>query len=226
MTASSTDYNSLTVTWDDVEDSEVTYTIYIDGNVCETGIPVGVKEKTYRISGGEHTVIVSSKRGELEHNSIPAVVTVKEETTTPEEIETDLSTMEDPTEQQTMQQEEQQTTVSNVPLPSSDTNVTTVKPDTELKKLGKSKIIKIKPGKKKVSLKFKKVAKTSGYRVQYSLKKNFKKAKSITVSKCKAVIKKLKRGKRYYFRVQAYRYSNGKKVYGEYSKKIRSKKIH
>ncbi|MBR7072724.1 MAG: fibronectin type III domain-containing protein [Eubacterium sp.] len=48
----------------------------------------------------------------------------------------------------------------------------------------------------------------SGYIIQYSLKKNMKGAKYKKVkgaSKSKAVIKKLKKGKRYYVRIRTYK---------------------
>ncbi len=48
---------------------------------------------------------------------------------------------------------------------------------------------------------------------------------TVTTKKLKATIKKLKKGKRYFIRVQAYKIENGKKVFGAYSKKVRTKKI-
>lgn len=69
-------------------------------------------------------------------------------------------------------------------------------------------------------LKWTKVTGADGYRVYYSEKKDFKSYKKMTVSKGKtdsAVVKKLKSGKRYYFKIRAYKSLNGKKVYGSYS---------
>lgn len=92
-------------------------------------------------------------------------------------------------------------------------------------KVGKSKITKIKAGKKKATLTFKKVKGAKGYRIKYSTSKKFKKAKVVTVKKNKATIRKLKKGKKYYFKVQAYKKVNGKKYYGKWSAKKKSKKI-
>ena len=92
-------------------------------------------------------------------------------------------------------------------------------------KPGQTKITKAKVGKKKISLKYKKVKGAKGYRIRYSTNKKFKKAKTIFVKKTKVTIKKLIKGKRYYIKVQAYKVVNGEKVYGAYCKKVRSKKV-
>lgn len=78
--------------------------------------------------------------------------------------------------------------------------------------------VKTTVGKKKLTLKWKKVADASGYEVQVSQKKNFKGAKKISVKKSKKshTIKKLKSGKVYYVRIRAYTKVNGKKVYGKW----------
>ena len=70
---------------------------------------------------------------------------------------------------------------------------------------------------KKFTITWKKNAKADGYQVQYRLKgsKKFKTLK--TVSKTKVVSKKLKKGKKYQFRVAPYKTINGEKVYGKYS---------
>jgi spore coat protein CotH len=76
--------------------------------------------------------------------------------------------------------------------------------------------------KKKLTVKWKKVSGASGYVIQYSLKKNFKKAKKVTVKKgttTKKVIKKLKKGKRYYVRIRAYKKISGKNYYSKWSGK-------
>ena len=63
----------------------------------------------------------------------------------------------------------------------------------------------------------------SGYQIQYSLKKNMKGAKTVTVKsakKNKYTLKKLKSKKRYYVRVRAYKnQGGGEKVYTKWSKK-------
>ena len=67
------------------------------------------------------------------------------------------------------------------------------------------------------------ICKFFGYQVTYSLKKNFKKAKSVNVSakKAKVTLKKLKRGKKYFVKVRAYRNVEGARYYGGYSKTLK-----
>lgn len=80
------------------------------------------------------------------------------------------------------------------------------------------------PGKKKLTLKWKKAACVSGYEMQVSAKKNFKGAKKSSVNKAKVsrVIKKLKSGRTYYVRLRAYRtYTDSgvkKRAYGGWAK--------
>lgn len=86
---------------------------------------------------------------------------------------------------------------------------------------------------RKLSVSWKKDTKATGYQVQYSTSKNFKKGiKSITVKKQKTTsvtIKKLKAGKKYYVRVRSFKTAklNGKKktLYGTWSKPKRSGSI-
>ena len=82
-------------------------------------------------------------------------------------------------------------------------------------------VIKIKKGKKKFNIKWKKISGVDGYQIQYSLKKNMKKAKKKNVSakKAKFTVKKLKTKKKYYVRIRAYKLINGKKVYSKWSAK-------
>lgn len=208
---SSTEYDKLTVTWEDVDDEEVTYSIYIDGSAVDTDIPAGTNQKEYKVSAGNHRVKVVSVKNGMENKSEDKAVLVKTETTTP---------------------------ASTTPIPTTKTEVTTsvdtnpgtnsqqtTKKTVVSQKLGKSKITSKKVGKKKISIKFKKVSGAKGYRIQYSLKSNFKNAKTIKTSKTSAVLKKLKKGKKYFIRVQAYKVVNGKTVYGPYSSKVKSKKV-
>lgn len=80
---------------------------------------------------------------------------------------------------------------------------------------------KAKAKKKSVALSWKKQAtETSGYQIQYSLKKDFKDAASVNVSANKTTsktIKKLKSGKNYYFRIRTYKSVSGKKYYSAWS---------
>ncbi len=86
----------------------------------------------------------------------------------------------------------------------------------------KVKIKKVKAAKKgkKATVTWKKVSGAAGYEVTYSLKKKFKNAKTVTVSssKAKAVIRKLKKNKKYYVKVRAFKTYRGQTYYGNYSK--------
>jgi hypothetical protein len=53
--------------------------------------------------------------------------------------------------------------------------------------------------------------------IQYSTNKKFKKAQKITTKTLNCTIRKLKKGKKYYFRVKAYKVVNGKTYYGQWS---------
>ena len=90
-------------------------------------------------------------------------------------------------------------------------------------KPAKTSFKKLTAGKKKITLKWKKQTKnTTGYIIQYSTNKKFKKAKSVTVKKnktVKKVIKKLKSKKKYYFRIRTYKKVGKKKYYSAWSKK-------
>ena len=70
---------------------------------------------------------------------------------------------------------------------------------------------------KKFTITWKKNAKADGYQVQYKLKsaKKYKNLKTLTGTK--AVSKKLKKGKKYQFRVRTYCLVNGKTIYGKWS---------
>lgn len=83
---------------------------------------------------------------------------------------------------------------------------------------------------KTLTVKWKKDKSASGYIVQYSTSKNFKKGvKTVTISKNKTVSKKikgLKANKKYYVRVCSYKKVSGQKVQGAYSvvKSVKTKK--
>ena len=87
--------------------------------------------------------------------------------------------------------------------------------------------------KKKAKVSWSATKGASGYEIQYGLKKNFKKAKTVTANGTakKATLKKLKVGKKYFVRIRPFTNVinvNGKteKVYGAWSKtmKIKAKK--
>lgn len=72
-----------------------------------------------------------------------------------------------------------------------------------------------------LTVKWTKDKKASGYQIQYSLNKKFKKAKTVTIKKsgtASGKIKKLKAGQKYYVRVRAYKICGKTKLYGNYSK--------
>ena len=99
-----------------------------------------------------------------------------------------------------------------------------------------AKILKIKQGKsvkngrKSVTVKWKKLSRKkrsriTGFRIQFSTSKKFKKKATHTVTvkgrnKTAKVIKKLKQGKKYYFRICTYKKSGGKKIYSPWSGKM------
>lgn len=72
-----------------------------------------------------------------------------------------------------------------------------------------TKITKITGGKKQFKVKWKKVSIADGYKIQYSTDKKFKKGvKTVTVRGAKTTsrtIKKLKKNKKYYVRIRAYK---------------------
>ena len=76
-------------------------------------------------------------------------------------------------------------------------------------------------GKQKMTVKWKKISKATGYKVRYSRDKNFKtgvKTKKVTTySKKGLTIKSLKKNKRWYVQVRAYRTVGGKTYYGPWS---------
>ena len=80
--------------------------------------------------------------------------------------------------------------------------------------------VKLSAGKKKITVKWKKVSGASGYVIMRSAKKSSGYKMVKTVRKGSAVSftnKKLKKGKKYFYKVRAYRNVDGKKVYGAYS---------
>ncbi len=113
----------------------------------------------------------------------------------------------------------------------------TTKPKTKVKKPKATKIKKIKKGKKSFKVTWKKIKGVSGYQIQYSTNKKFKKkikgkkyvVKKVSVKKAKTTkktIKKLKANKKYYVRIRTYKVVKGKRVYSKWSKvkAVRTKK--
>ena len=91
----------------------------------------------------------------------------------------------------------------------------------------KKQTVKVKAGKKKLTVTWKKDKNVSGYQIKIATKKNFKGAKTYTVKSYKTykkVIKKLKANKKYFVKVRAYKTVGKSKVYGAYSA-VRSCKV-
>ena len=106
----------------------------------------------------------------------------------------------------------------------------TPRPAVQKPTVSKVKSFKAKAGKKKLTLSWKALSDAEGYQIQIGTKKNFKGAKTISVSKSKKkyVKKGLKSRKKYYLRIRAYKtFKNAvgaaEKVYGSWSKT--SKKV-
>lgn len=87
--------------------------------------------------------------------------------------------------------------------------------------INKTSITKVTAGKKAATVKFKKMIGTSKYEVRYSTKSSMKGAKTVTVkaSKNSVKIKKLKKGKKYYFQVRVAKNMAGKTFYSGWSGK-------
>ena len=80
---------------------------------------------------------------------------------------------------------------------------------------------KAKSFKGKLKLSWNEVSGASGYVINYSLKSNFKKAKKVTITKVSTkakTLKGLKKKKKYFVRIRAYKKSGSKKIYGKWKK--------
>ena len=94
-------------------------------------------------------------------------------------------------------------------------------------KPAKAALSKVTAGSKQATVAWKAVSGATGYEVQYSTSSKLRSSKTATVKKGstkKTTIKKLTKGKKYYFRVRAYKTIDGKKVNGAWSA-VRSVKI-
>lgn len=99
----------------------------------------------------------------------------------------------------------------------------TQKPSVSVNKVAVKKAVSTKS--RKATVTWKKGKGVNGYQITYSLKKNFRKAKSVDVAgtKAKVILKRLKKGKTYYVKVRAFKAVEGNKYYGAYSKKLKVK---
>lgn len=86
---------------------------------------------------------------------------------------------------------------------------------------------KLTPASKSMKVTWKKyTTQTTGYQIQYSTSSKFTKPTTVTISKNSTVsttIKKLTKGKKYYFRIRTYRSTGGKKYYSAWSKALSAK---
>lgn len=106
------------------------------------------------------------------------------------------------------------------PTPAPTMMPPSAQPPVEKVMVAKTKGLSVKKQKgKKVKLTWKAVKDAAGYEVVYATDKKMKKgAKKYSTKKTSYTIKKLKKGKKYFIKVRAYRKDQtGKKVYGSYS---------
>lgn len=79
-------------------------------------------------------------------------------------------------------------------------------------------------GKRKMTVSFWSVSDADGYQIRYSTNKKFKSRVKVTKTKStRKTIKKLKRRKKYYVQIRAYKKVQGKTVYGKWSAKKSAK---
>ena len=91
--------------------------------------------------------------------------------------------------------------------------------------LAKAKLVSVKSvSKKGVKITWNKVRTAKGYQIKYSAKKNMTDAKTVTSGSLSKKITKLKSGKRYYFKVRAYKTADGSRIYGGWSS-VKSVKV-
>lgn len=189
------------------------------------------------ISGTEYTRLFDISTNELtpEGEAYQAIEksSSKPGETTPEE-ETTPNSGETPTpEEVTTPNAGGQTTVagSETTKASNEGKITT-KATVKAKRPARVKIKKVtSPKKRRIKIRLKKVKAATGYKVQISFSKRFKKAKkyktkTYKTKKWKFIIKKkLKSQKKYYIRVKAYKIINGKKIYSKKWSKRKKIKI-
>ena len=91
--------------------------------------------------------------------------------------------------------------------------------------LTKAKIVSVKSvSEKGVKITWNKVKTAKGYQIKYSAKKNMTDAKTVTSGSLSKNITKIKSGKRYYFKVRAYKTADGSRINGGWSS-VKSVKV-
>ena len=81
----------------------------------------------------------------------------------------------------------------------------------------KGKLTKLKPGKKKMTIKWKKQSGVTGYQIAYKKSGSWKMKLVKGASKSSLTVKKLSRKKKYSVKIRAYKTIDGKKVFGAWS---------
>ena len=96
-----------------------------------------------------------------------------------------------------------------------------IKAQKKIAMLGTVKFNKLTVSKKQFKLSWYAVKNVQGYQMQYSLKSNYKNAKTVKIANANTkskTVKGLKSGKTYYVRIRAYKKINGKMQYSAWSK--------
>lgn len=192
------------------------------------------KDETQLLEAGEndYTMLFLPKENgyEVQEISITVVAKEKEPDIEPEEELGECEPEPEPDNRET--KEETQITVSTMQATTGGSKgvfndepayvitqlvskMSTIKKTVSVKKVT---IKKAKRSSKKIKLSWKKVA-GAKYEVRYSTNKKMKRAKKKLVAKTKVTLSGLKKGKKYYVRVRAWKKSDGKKIYGKWSKK-------
>lgn len=112
------------------------------------------------------------------------------------------------------------TGIATITVTATGDNYNTVTKKITVKVAPKKQSVKVKAAKKKLTATWTKDKNATGYQLQIATNKNFKSAKTYTVTSYKTykkTISKLKSKKTYYAKVRAYKTSGKTKVYGAYS---------
>ena len=110
--------------------------------------------------------------------------------------------------------------IATITVTASGSNYNTVTKKITVKAAPKKQSVKATAGKKKLTVTWTKDKNATGYQVQIATNKNFKSAKTYTVTSYKTykkTISKLKSKKTYYVKARAYKTSGKTKIYGAYS---------
>lgn len=188
--------------------------VIVDGTILEEGRDYSITYDYPESGVGTATVKVTGKNFYLGEKT--ASYKIKEAVKTPGSQETEI-----PDESETESAPKETEPEINLPIETEPQQEGTMPAET--KKPEKVKVVSSKSTKKrKIQLTWKKQDCT-GYRIQFSLKSNFRKiVKTVIIrspKKVKKTISGFSSGKKYYIRVQAYKTANGEKYYGAFSKK-------